>query len=101
MFHMLSHTDGSGGKSLLVDGFRAARILWDEDKDAYETLSRVGVYSHASGNDDVSIQPYQCFPVLNHHPMRNNLVQVRWNNADRAGIHASFRRIKEWYNAAE
>nr|POF14249.1 trimethyllysine dioxygenase [Quercus suber] len=33
--HMLSHTDGSGGESSLVDGFEAAKQLKEEDYDAY------------------------------------------------------------------
>jgi trimethyllysine dioxygenase len=48
MFHMLSHTGGSGGESLLVDGFAAARQLYGEDKEAYKVLSTVGIWAHAS-----------------------------------------------------
>ena len=39
-----------GGKSLLVDGFNAARILKEEDPRAYEILSSVRLPWHASGN---------------------------------------------------
>ncbi|KAK4981453.1 hypothetical protein LTR66_009980 [Elasticomyces elasticus] len=100
LFHLLSHTDGSGGESLLVDGFRAAEILKREDPAAYRTLSEVGVWSHASGNEGVSIRPYKAFPVLQHEPWTGGLVQVRWNNADRAGLDVGFSRIQEWYDAA-
>jgi len=82
MFHVLSH-DGSGGASILVDGFRAAKILREENPGAYKTLSNVRVSSHASGNEDTSIQPYAPFPILNHHPVNGELVQIRWNNDDR------------------
>ncbi|KAG9556035.1 Trimethyllysine dioxygenase, partial [Aureobasidium melanogenum] len=100
MFHMLSHTDGSGGESLLVDGFAAARQLYAEDKEAYRILSTVGIWAHASGNEDVSIQPYVCIPVLSHDPVLGHLVQVRWNNSDRAAIEAPSDMIDKWYEAA-
>ncbi|KAH0371821.1 Trimethyllysine dioxygenase, partial [Aureobasidium melanogenum] len=100
MFHMLSHTDGSGGESLLVDGFAAARQLYAEDKEAYRILSTVGIWAHASGNEDVSIQPHVCVPVLFHDPVLGHLVQVRWNNSDRAAIEAPSDMIDKWYEAA-
>ncbi|EDN02204.1 conserved hypothetical protein [Histoplasma mississippiense (nom. inval.)] len=54
MFHMLSHTNGSGGESLLVDGFEAAKTLYNEDPEAYEVLKEFGVDGHASGNEHYS-----------------------------------------------
>lgn len=83
LFHLLEHK-GEGGMSLLVDGFKAARILRDEHTDSYRILSNVRVPSHASGNLDISIQPCAPFPVLNHHPVDGELMQIRWNNDDRA-----------------
>lgn len=100
MFHMLSHTDGKGGESLLVDGLRAADQLLRQDPAAYQILSSVGVHSHASGNEDVSVQPYTSFPALVHDRNRGHLVQIRWNNSDRAGLDAKFQGIEKWYNAA-
>lgn len=100
MFHMLSHKGGSGGESLLVDGFAAARQLYAEDKEAYKILSTIGIWAHASGNEDVSIQPYVCFPVLSHDPIMGHLIQVRWNNSDRAAIEAPSDMIDKWYEAA-
>ncbi|GAB7323734.1 hypothetical protein MBLNU13_g07199t2 [Cladosporium sp. NU13] len=99
--HLLSHTDGEGGLSSLVDGFGAADALWQEDFRAYKDLSRIKVYAHASGNEGVSIQPAQAFPVLNHSPEHSGLTQVRWNTADRAGVHVSFGQpMERWYDAA-
>ena len=100
MFHLLSHTGGQGGESLLVDGLSAAKQLFHQDRSAYFMLSRVGVYSHASGNEDVSIQPCNSFPVLSHNPRNGALVQIRWNNSDRAGINAKYETIERWYEAA-
>jgi len=100
MFHLLSHTDGSGGESLLVDGFYMAKILWEQDRKAYEILSTVPIYSHASGNDGISIQPYTGFPALVHDPMGQHLIQVRWNPYDRAAIDMDVELATEWYDAA-
>ena len=102
MFHLLSHTDGTGGSSLLVDGFHAAAKLRYEDSAAYEVLSTVRVPTHASGNEGISIQPTHTFPVLNHDPITRQLFQVRWNNDDRAMMDASvgIEAIQRWYDAA-
>ncbi|KAF2653267.1 Trimethyllysine dioxygenase [Lophiostoma macrostomum CBS 122681] len=99
-FHLLSHTHGTGGASLLVDGFKAARDLYDEDPDAYRILSTVNVHAHASGNDGISIQPYRGFPVLSHDAATGFRVQVRWNTADRAAIELPVSETGAWYSAA-
>ncbi|EEQ83930.2 trimethyllysine dioxygenase [Blastomyces dermatitidis ER-3] len=101
MFHMLSHTNGSGGESLLVDGFEAAKTLYKEDPEAYGVLKEFGVSGHASGNEHVCIQPARPFPVLNHHPVTRELYQVRWNNEDRRPIvNGSPEEVNKWYAAA-
>ncbi len=98
--HLLSHTDGSGGESSLVDGFGAASQLFQMDKKAYKTLSIASVYAHASGNAGISIQPATGRPVLDHAWDTQVLQLVRWNNADRAGIGINLDRMDEWYDAA-
>lgn len=98
--HLLSHTDGSGGESSLVDGFGAAARLFGQDIDAYRRLSFVPVYAHASGNDGISIQPVNPHPVLSHSNDVQHLVQVRWNNADRAGLNCHYSDLDAWYDAA-
>lgn len=100
LFHLLSHTDGSGGASQLVDGFAAAHDLLIEDPDAYEMLSTVRVHCHASGNEDSSITPYQTFPVLVHDPQNGHLQQIRWNTMDRAAIDLPLEEMDKWYDAA-
>lgn len=98
--HMLSHTEGTGGESSLVDGFGAATQLYVEDREAYLKLSETGVYAHASGNDGITIQPFQAFPTLSHDSEQGYLTQVRWNNADRAGVATDFAQMDSWYDAA-
>jgi trimethyllysine dioxygenase len=99
-FHLLSHADGSGGASLLVDGFRAAETLRAEDRDAYRVLSTVDVHAHASGNAGISIMPYRGFPVLEHDGATGALLRVRWNGSDRAGVALPLEEVGAWYAAA-
>lgn len=99
-FHLLSHTDGEGGASLLVDGFKVAQELLETDKKAYEILATVNVHGHASGNDGISIQPYRGFPVLEHDIATGSLLRVRWNSSDRASIELPIDQVETWYDAA-
>lgn len=118
MFHLLSHTDGSGGASTLVDGFAAAKHLYEANADFYKVLSTNKIISHASGNKKVgSIDNSTLdrgFPVFQHKTPSsapgklesginpNNLTQVRWNNDDRAAsTQWNDRETMElWYAAA-
>jgi alpha-ketoglutarate-dependent taurine dioxygenase len=84
LFHLLSHTDGSGGENTLVDGFAAAAQLREENPVHYDTLAKHRHPWHASGNDDVCIQPSAQAPVFSIHPDLNKMYQIRWNNYDRA-----------------
>lgn len=114
MFHLLSHTEGEGGSSLLVDGFEVARILQAENLEAYKILRDTPIQWHASGNEGITITPSKEFPVLNvgnfvNGTIRRDLMQVRWNNDDR-GVVKLFRGLgksagpvitaDKWYWAA-
>jgi trimethyllysine dioxygenase len=85
MFHLLSHTAGEGGKSLLVDGFKAYEDLRTRHPEAASLLAKYPVSSHASGNEGVTITPAKKFPVFNFADglSSQRLLQVRWNNDDR------------------
>jgi trimethyllysine dioxygenase len=99
-FHLLSHTDGAGGASLLVDGFAVADELLQTDREAYKVLSTTNVHAHASGNEGISIQPYRGFPVLEHDPTTGDLLRVRWNSSDRASVECPIEEVEVWYDAA-
>jgi trimethyllysine dioxygenase len=99
LFHLLSHTHGSGGASQLIDGFAAANELRIRHPDAYDTLARVRVHSHASGGE-VSMQPWSAQPVLVLDPASGLLSQVRWNTTDRGAIDAPMEEMGAWYDAA-
>lgn len=105
-FHLLSHTDGGGGASLLVDGFAVAEALRSESPEAFDALCRIKVRWHASGNEGVNIMPDRSFPVLTLEESRpgeeEKVSQIRWNNDDRAAIQADDpREVAEFYAAAK
>jgi trimethyllysine dioxygenase len=109
MFHLLSHTEGSGGASLLVDGFHAAHRLREQSPRSWQILSSVPIVWHASGNSGITITPSRRFPVLNVNGNYDsgwgieNLLQVRWNNDDRGLVpRIDNNRLSEtqWYKAA-
>ncbi|KAL8960664.1 MAG: hypothetical protein Q9183_005425, partial [Haloplaca sp. 2 TL-2023] len=92
-FHLLSHTKGSGGTSLLVDGFKAAQVLRSESSGAFEDLCRTKFRGHSSGNEGIAITPSHAFPVITAEPDssgqscgRSEVTQIRWNNDDRAAM---------------
>lgn len=113
MFHLLSHTGGDGGHSLLVDGHEVAARLQFEDPDSFLSLSTVPIAWHASGNNGVSLSPNTGdAPVISSShidemgsdfrpPLVRTVDQIRWNNADRATSEYNMgRRPMQWYQAA-
>ena len=100
-FHLLSHTDGSGGSSLLVDGLKAAATLRLESPEAYATLCRVKIRGHASGNSNAKFLTEAAYPVLEAESGGAVLRKVRWNNDDRAAMLARDPdEVARWYAAA-
>lgn len=96
-FHILSHSDGKGGATQLVDGYRVAEELRDEDR---KILEEVKLYAHSSGNDGVSIVG-EPFSILEYD--KTGLKRVRWNNEDRAGFEKDVLMsgiVDKWYSAA-
>ncbi|KAE8333103.1 hypothetical protein BDV39DRAFT_188642 [Aspergillus sergii] len=101
LFHLLSHTDGDGGASLLVDGFSAAEVLRAENPENYQLLAATPQPFHSSGNEDTCIQPAEQMPIFRIHPQFNYLYQIRWNNYDRAAKKDwNLDQQNRWYNAA-
>lgn len=95
-FHLLSHrpvpggegrdaTGDLGGKSLLVDGFRAAAMVKKYHPWAYRVLCRVGLPWHASGNKGIAITPDKFYPVFELDDTKK-LHKIRWNNDDRGVV---------------
>jgi trimethyllysine dioxygenase len=83
IFHLLEHTGGTGGASLLVDGFYVASILRDLHPDAYDLLSKVPIPSHAAGESGIL---YRAAHTPLEHDAAGTLRAVRWNNDDRSAL---------------
>jgi len=101
LFHLLSHSGGSGGVTLLVDGFYVASLLRELHPDAYKLLSRIPIPAHAAGD---ACALYRPSPLKGYPPLRHDqsgeLVQVRWNNTDRSVMHhLDAELVEPWYDA--
>jgi trimethyllysine dioxygenase len=97
---LLSHENGTGGATLLVDGFYVASILKELHPDVYDILSRIPVPAHAAGEPSELFRPNppSGYPVLRHDSITGDLIQVRWNNDDRSVMNAlDPHLVEEWY----
>jgi trimethyllysine dioxygenase len=100
LFHLLSHTNGSGGASLLVDGFYVASTIKELHPEEYSILSQVPVPAHAAGEPTALFRPNPetGYPVLRHDPTTSQLIQVRWNNDDRSVMsHLEPDLVDKWF----
>ena len=102
LFHLLEHTGGGGGATLLVDGFYVASLLRDLYPEAYRLLSTVPMSAHAAGESTILYRASR--PPLEHDAV-GNLRAVRWNNADRSVLrevpHGDIPRLYEAMRAWE
>lgn len=113
MLHLLSHVDGRGGLSTLVDGFKVADVLRHQSELDFETLINTTVCGHASGNSDIgSIMPVSRTEAvinlveLGQHSSQEKSTyynRIRWNNSDRVAWSANKTsdEIQRWYAAAK
>lgn len=102
LFHLLSHTGGTGGATLLVDGFYVATIMKELHPEAYDLLSRIPIPAHAAGEPSALYRPSppSGYPVLGHDAFTGELTQVRWNNDDRSVMnHLPPDLVEKWYDA--
>ncbi|EIW84196.1 Trimethyllysine dioxygenase [Coniophora puteana RWD-64-598 SS2] len=102
LFHLLSHTEGTGGATLLVDGFYVASILKELHPNLYALLARVPVPAHAAGEPSALYRPSPPtgYPTLRLDAVSDELVQVRWNNDDRSVMsHLDPSLVEDWYKA--
>ncbi|XP_062358722.1 trimethyllysine dioxygenase, mitochondrial isoform X1 [Cinclus cinclus] len=100
VFHCLKH-EGTGGRTLLVDGFHAAEQVRLQAPEHFELLARVPLkHEYVENVGDCHNHMIGVGPVLNVYPWNNELYLIRYNNYDRAVIntvpHAVVRR---WYHA--
>jgi trimethyllysine dioxygenase len=79
MLHCL-YFDGTGGESTLVDGFKIADVLRTTEPELFEVLSTVSIPGQYIGDGSHLMSAR---PVLRH-DHNGSLVQVSYNNSDRA-----------------
>ena len=84
-----------GGESILVDCFKIAEKIKKEKKDLYKLLCNVEVTGQYLG-DGVSLEAKRPIFRLNN---KNYLVQVSFNNYDRAEFRMSDKKTIKFYNA--
>lgn len=94
MFHCLAF-EGSGGESVLVDGFRIAWELERNHPEAFALLSRVRVPGQYIG-DGAWLRAER--PVFRH-DTEGKLVQVTFNNYDRAPFRLPDAEMNAFYEA--
>ncbi|KAF9493414.1 Trimethyllysine dioxygenase [Pleurotus eryngii] len=102
LFHLLSHTEGTGGATLLVDGFYVASLIKEKHPNAYALLSNTPIPAHAAGEPSSIYcpSPSSGYPVLGHDLATGKLTTVRWNNDDRSVMkHVAPHLVEEWYDA--
>ncbi|KAH6909086.1 mitochondrial protein [Coprinopsis sp. MPI-PUGE-AT-0042] len=102
LFHLLSHTNGSGGATLLVDGFHAATRLKSLYPSSFKLLSSIPVPAHAAGEPSALYRPTPTlgYPTITVDKWTGQLTQVRWNNDDRSVMnHIPGHLVEEWYEA--
>ena len=79
MLHCL-HFDGTGGESTLVDGFKIADLLRSTQPELFEVLSSVAIPGQYIGDGSHLMSARPVF----RHDHNGTLVQVSYNNSDRA-----------------
>ena len=82
MFHV-TYFNGTGGESVLVDGFKLAQIIKEENPDHYHILSTVPLDFHYTDKNNQYLSSYVPFTL---NPKTENISQVHFNNYDRSPI---------------
>ncbi|MEO8266537.1 MAG: trimethyllysine dioxygenase [Ilumatobacteraceae bacterium] len=79
MLHCL-YFDGTGGESTLVDGFKIAEVLRAKEPELFDVLSTVAIPGQYIGDGSHLMAARPVF----RHDHTGSLVQVSYNNSDRA-----------------
>lgn len=78
VFHCLKH-EGTGGRTLLVDGFNAAEQLRQKTAESFELLAHIPIgheYIEMTGNHRNHMTGIG--PVLNIYPWNNEVYMIRY-----------------------
>jgi alpha-ketoglutarate-dependent taurine dioxygenase len=94
-FFVCSERTGTGGESVLVDGFAAAKALAADNPSAFEILTEVAVPAHYI---ESGIHLRASRPTIRLDD-RGEVIQVTLNNYDRAPFLLAPDRMAAWYDA--
>ncbi|KAK1788126.1 hypothetical protein P4O66_016583, partial [Electrophorus voltai] len=100
IFHCLRH-EGTGGRTLLVDGFYVADKLLQQSPENFKVLSRIPI-KHEYIETFASHRNHMIGigPVLSVYPWNNEIYMIRYNNYDRAVItRVPHNMVQCWYKA--
>lgn len=100
VFHCLSH-DGTGGRTLLVDGFYASEKLREKSPENFELLANVPIKHEYIESTGIHRNYFTGIgPVINVHPYNKEIYQIRYNNYDRSVINTiPHDVVQQWYVA--
>ncbi|KAI8770578.1 trimethyllysine dioxygenase, mitochondrial, partial [Biomphalaria glabrata] len=102
VFHCLKH-NGSGGETLLVDGFKALDILRSVDQAAFKVLASVVIpheYKEQASGNHPGYHLYNLSPVVTLHPISGEYISLRFNPYDRAPLNTlSLHDMTTFYSA--
>ena len=98
LLHCLVASD-VGGVTVLVDGFRAAEVLRDEDPAAFGLLSTRSVPFRWSGDGFDLRNRGPLIEVADGGPVHGTIQAVRYNNRSAAPFDLSFDEMAEYYEA--
>ncbi|XP_029463062.1 trimethyllysine dioxygenase, mitochondrial [Rhinatrema bivittatum] len=100
LFHCLRH-EGTGGRTLLVDGFYAAQQVLQKHPEDFELLCKVPLrHEYIEHVRDCHNHMVGVGPILNVYPWNNELYLIRYNNYDRAVINTvPYNIVRHWYAA--
>ncbi|XP_016410858.1 trimethyllysine dioxygenase, mitochondrial-like [Sinocyclocheilus rhinocerous] len=100
VFHCLRH-EGTGGRTLLVDGFHAADAVLQRTPENFELLSHVPIkHEYVENLSEHRNHMIGIGPVLNVYPWNNEVYMIRYNNYDRSVINTvPHDEVRRWYAA--
>ena len=109
LFHLLAHTAKGdhklqgrdlGGQSLFVDGFFAAKLMHDVYPEHYNVLRSTRISAHSAGDSDTLVKPlFRGNPIIQHDPVNDTLVMIRYNNSDRSTMRIPDEQVEPFYDA--
>uniref|UniRef100_A0A8C6UF39 Trimethyllysine dioxygenase, mitochondrial n=1 Tax=Neogobius melanostomus TaxID=47308 RepID=A0A8C6UF39_9GOBI len=100
VFHCLKH-EGTGGRTLLVDGFYAAEKLRQSSPEHFELLTQIPIKHENVEHTDNHLNHMRGIgPVLQVYPWNKELYMIRYNNSDRSVINTiPHHVVQSWYVA--